>query len=61
MQPRVLRMFERAGLGDLIDNTHPFEQIDDAIRKVSRDQARLANRPDDGLDELPLGVATTGG
>jgi len=60
VQPRVLRMFERAGLGNLIDNTHPFEHIDDALRKVSRDQARQASRPDDAFDEMPLGVATSG-
>jgi SulP family sulfate permease len=61
VQPRVLRMFERAGLGELIDNTHPFEHIDDALRKVSREQARQAAMPDDALNEIPFGIATTGG
>jgi hypothetical protein len=54
-------MFERAGLGELIDNTHPFEHIDDALRKVSREQARQAAMPDDALNEIPFGIATTGG
>jgi SulP family sulfate permease len=61
VQPRVLRLFERAGLGHLIDNAHPFEHIDDALHKLQRDQARQSTRPDDALDEMPLGIATTGG
>ena len=36
VQPNVRRMFERAGLGALIDNTHPFEHIDDALERVRR-------------------------
>jgi anti-anti-sigma regulatory factor len=40
VQPNVRRMFERAGLGSLIDNTHPFEQIDAALERSRRDQLR---------------------
>lgn len=62
VQPQVLRMFERAGLGGLIDNTHPFEHIDDALTKVRREQARLAREKraaDAGAN--PFGIAGTGG
>lgn len=40
VQPSVRRMFERAGLGSLIDNSHPFEHIDAALERVHRDQLR---------------------
>lgn len=61
LQPRVLRMFERAGMGELIDNRHPFEHIDQALLKAQRDLA--ANRAadataDEGLNEMPFGVVT---
>lgn len=61
LQPRVLRMFERAGMSELIDNQHPFEHIDQALAKAQRDLA--ANREadatvDEGLNEIPLGVVT---
>jgi SulP family sulfate permease len=63
LQPRVLRMLERAGMAELIDNRHPFEQIDQALAAVQRDLA--ANRAadataDEGLNEMPFGVVTSG-
>jgi SulP family sulfate permease len=63
LQPRVLRMFERAGMAELIDNRHPFEQIDQALAVAQRDLA--ANRAadataDEGLNEMPFGVVTSG-
>lgn len=61
LQPRVLRMFERAGMGELIDNRHPFEHIDQALARAQRDLAM--NRAtdalaDEGLNEMPFGVVT---
>lgn len=61
LQPRVLRMFERAGLSELIDNRHPFEHIDQALAKAQRDAANLDKtlEEDEGLNEIPFGVATS--
>lgn len=54
LQPRVLRMFERAGLSALIDNRHPFEHIDQALMKAQR--ASREEVADEGLNEIPFGV-----
>ena len=50
-------MFERAGLGSLIDNTHPFEHIDDALARVRRQHAArptLAPATEDHYLEEPV-------
>jgi SulP family sulfate permease len=54
LQPRVLRMFERAGFGGLIDNRHPFETIDQALARAVRTPPPAEE--DEGLNELPFGV-----
>ena len=57
VQPGVRRMFERAGLGSLIDNTHPFEHIDDALARVRRQHAArptLAPATEDHYLEEPV-------
>jgi hypothetical protein len=57
----VLRIFERAGLSELIDNRHPFEHIDQALAKAQRDAAarKSPEVEDEGLNEIPFGVATS--
>ncbi|CAN5408147.1 SulP family inorganic anion transporter [soil metagenome] len=61
LQPSVLRMFERAGLSELIDNRHPFEHIDQALAKAQRDAAagKSPEDEDECLNEIPFGVATS--
>lgn len=59
LQPRVLRMFERAGFASLIDNRHPFETIDQALARALRTPPP-SSEADEGLNEMPFGVVTSG-
>lgn len=58
VQPNVRRMFERAGLGAMIDNTHPFEHIDDAFERLRRSQPFEAPAHDEHFSEEPVSART---